>query len=203
MMSDSLVRLESESDECLAAELDPTDCGPQWRMLEICAKEEPHCIVWPHPIWMMGVASSKSLVAHCTGEIDRRLARGYIKAFKIGLTSNPLRRWICDDHSMRGYRAEGYHRLQVLFSTCKRGVVGPIEREVLKIYRRYDYETGGVTASGGNLLGANLRRGGENADFGDGSFCLYVAWQFNPGADELASQRFVACQPAAVVVCHP
>ena len=166
-------------------EFDPTDCGPQWRMREICEKQEPHCIVWPYPTLMMDVASWESLVAHCTREVDKRLAGGYIKEFKVGLTSNPLRRWSCDDHSMRGYRAQGFHQVQVLFSTSHRGLVGSMEIEVLKKYRRYVYETGGLTASVGHLLCANRRQGGENADFGSGPFYLYVTWKFNLGAQEL------------------
>ena len=170
-------------------DFDPTDYGPQWTMRSMCEKEAPHHIVWPHPDWMMDTARWETLLAHCIEEVDKRLARGYIKAFKIGLTSHPLRRWSCDDHSMRGYRAEGFHQLQVLFSTCKKGKVGPMEREVLQKYRRYNYEEGGWTACGGHLLCANLRRGGENADVGDGPYYLYVAWQFNHGAAELAEEK--------------
>ena len=169
-------------------ELDPTDCGPQWRMRAFCEEQDSRGIVWPHPIWMIDGASLKTLLTHCHNSVDTRLSHGYVRQFKIGITSDPWRRWAhepepCDD--MRGYRAEGFHQLQVLFSTSHRGLVGPMEREVLKQYRRYAYETGGLTASGGHLLCANRRQGGENADFGSGPFYLYVAWKFNPGAPEL------------------
>ena len=172
-------------------EYDPTDYGPQWRMRTFCEARDSR-ITWPALCRMTQryyyPGSFSEVEAYCIEALEQRLLQQYIKAFKIGVTSNPWRRWAHEPEpgdSMRGYRAEGFHQLQFLFSTPQRNVVGPMEKQLLLTYRRYDYERG-CNTSAGHVLCANLRQGGENAGYGNGPWYLYVAWKFNPGAPELA-----------------
>ena len=66
--------------------------------------------------------------------------------------------------------------------------VGTIETKLLDKYRTYDYERK-VNRQKGDHHCLNQRKGGENADFGQGPYFVYVVWQFNPGALELAMRR--------------
>ena len=55
-------------------------------------------------------------------------------------------------------------------------------------YRTYDYERQ-VNRQKGDHRCLNQRKGGEDADFGQGPYFVYVVWQFNSGALELAMRR--------------
>ena len=66
--------------------------------------------------------------------------------------------------------------------------MGTIETKLLDKYRIYDYERK-VNRQKGDHHCLNQRKGGENADFGQGPYFVYVVWQFNPGALELAMRR--------------
>ena len=66
--------------------------------------------------------------------------------------------------------------------------MGTIETKLLDKYRTYDYERK-VNRQKGDHHCLNQRKGGKNADFGQGPYFVYVVWQFIPGALELAMRR--------------
>ena len=173
-------------------EFDPTDYGEEIRFAEgIEANPRGLCMtkgrVW-FGTWPSHCRLFREYVfEHCCQRIEHRLVEGYVRNFKIGITSDPVRRFNnipCATDTMAGYRAEGYHVMWVLASSGQRGIVGPLEVKLLNIFRFNDYESKRTRPSGHHLC-ANQRKGGEGADYGPGPYYLYCCWRFNPGANEL------------------
>ena len=175
------------------ASFDPTDYGPEWAMadkIRLRPEWAKHLKMEPwgtSKCWhMYRLGSLDDAVAHCEAVIDSRLALQYIKEFRIGVTSDPIRRFFqepSNDDRLSGYRLHGFSELRVLVSSDAPGVVGPIERKLLRKYRRCDYENKCMRL--GHHLCTNQRKGGEGADFGPGPYYVYVVFSFNPGAPEL------------------
>ena len=177
-----------------AAEFDPTDYGPEWRLYEEIKAHHRDILMkrfCKEPSWtdfdLPAIGGNmNAAIDHCEAWIDARLALQYVHEFKIGLTSDPIRRWRhepTEHDSLQGYRALRYHQMHVLISTQRAGVVGRLEQRLLLKYRWDDYE--GKRQRPGHHLCGNRRRGGEGADYGPGPYYVYVVWQFNPGAIEL------------------
>ena len=182
-------------------EFDPTDLGPEWRCMDLL---EPHNEIEMNYFSFQGnpvcfnffegypiFANVGAAVTLLQAFVDQRLEKGYVKGFKVGITSDILRRWDHDpslQDALRGYKQMGFHQMNVLLSARQTGVVGTIETRLLDKYRTYDYERK-VNRQKGDHRCLNQRKGGENADFGQGPYFVYVVWQFNPGALELAMRR--------------
>jgi hypothetical protein len=170
---------------------DPTDLGPEWALHDEIEAHHPRFIkmtrwgqnaYWRNYDQMPINGNMAAAADHCEAVINARLALEYVKEFRIGITSDPIRRWShkpTAEDSLRGYQLVGFHEMRILISTQRQRVVGPLERRLLIKYRHYDYEA--KRPRTGHYLCGNMRRGGEGADFGPGPYYLYVVFQFNPG----------------------
>ena len=182
-------------------EFDPTDCGPAWRLRDETLAHQIRAIAmnrfggkgvacWVNFDQCPIAGSMTRAFQHCEAWIDRRLSLEYVREFKIGITSDPIRRWSHEpekDDRLEGYRTLGFHSIHMLMSSQRPGIVGPLEIKLLEKYRWDDHER--KCQRPGHHLCSNRRRGGEGADFGPGPYYVYVAWKFNPGAVELLRQN--------------
>ena len=148
-----------------------------------CGKHGPH-IAWELP------PLGQDPVTWATAHVDRILAQGYVRCFKVGITHKVAWRW-CDRVS--GYRTLGYRRLDVLAVSDRSDDIVIAETSVIDRYRRYG--PGGQVRLGadGDPLGHQLCRnrspGGEGAHHGLAPFALYCAFGWNPCSAPRELQR--------------
>ena len=115
-------------------------------------------------------------VAWATAHIDRILAQGYVRCFKVGITYQVARRWSDPVH---GYRALNYHRLHVLAVSDRSDDIANAEIAVIGRYRRYG-PGGQLISVSGHPLCKNRNLGGEGAHHGISPFFLYCAFSWCP-----------------------
>ena len=116
--------MRSEKDE-----FDPTDYGPEWLWMDrlessneieinyFSFQGSPVCFNFfeGYPIF----ANVGAAVRYCQSFVDQRLEKGYVKGFKIGITSDILRRWDNNPSAqdrLRGYKQMGFNQMNVLLS---------------------------------------------------------------------------------------
>jgi len=114
-------------------------------------------------------------VVWATAHIDRILAQGYVRCFKVGITYLVAERWSDPAH---GYRTLKYHRLHVLAASDSSDDIANAETAVIGRYRRYG-PGGQLISSTGHPLCANRNPGGEGAHHGVPPHCLYCAFAWH------------------------
>ena len=143
-----------------------------WETMPVDSIEWQNCLDISYADSLIGQKS------YCEDRINSRLARGYVKTFKVGITFSPLARWT---HSKHGYQTLGYAEMNILAVHNDCDFIKSLEVEVLKTYRKFDIK-GRLVNKHGHFLCGNRRPGGESGDHGFGPHFLYLAVKLNvPG----------------------
>ena len=111
--------------------------------------------------------------AHCRSVIDHILEKGYVKAFKVGLTFKPLLRFRSRSY---GYAGRGWSSMVLIAVSDQPDLIAELERNLITHYRRHD-RRGFMVNANGHVLCANKAPGGEGAFHGISPFFLYVVLQ--------------------------
>ena len=111
--------------------------------------------------------------SHSQRVIRAYLQQGYIRHFKIGLTTDPVRRF---RNRKFGYCTLGYHTMVILSVHDDAQRIADLETSLLQVFRRYDRQEICVNLDGHPLC-ENRAPGGENAFGGIAPFFCYLALQ--------------------------
>ena len=111
--------------------------------------------------------------SHSQRVIRAYLQQGYIRNFKIGLTTDPVRRFRNREF---GYCTLGYHTMVILSVHDDAQRIADLETSLLQVFRRYDRQ-GRCVNPDGHPLCRNRAPGGENAFGGIAPFFCYLALQ--------------------------
>ena len=91
--------------------------------------------------------------------------------FLIGITNRLLHRWT---NPSFGYKKRGFQELRILVKDDDAQVIAMLEKNAIKLYRKYDPRGMLVNPNGHSLCG-NRNPGGEGAYGGIAPHFLYIA----------------------------
>ena len=127
-------------------------------------------VTWRLNPEMSEVDDLQRQLAHCRAIIEETLRDGYVKAFKIGITHQPVQRFRNEGY---GYVTRKYSELCIVATSDNPFFIAQCEIELLTTYRRHDHN--GCVNIHGHPLCQNRKPGGEGAFHGRAPFCCYMA----------------------------
>ena len=125
----------------------------------------------------------QNIVDWAIAYIQNVLARAWVKAFYVGLTSSLRQRWLGEDSPshgrarMEGHKVKGWQRMTLLAVSDLPDVIGDAEKAVIAKFRRWGQH--GFFNEEGHPLCANRNPGGEGARAGVPPHLLYVCFSWN------------------------
>ena len=158
--SDTILDISSVDDE----EVTPLAywCGRIGRLKEIVEITAADSRI----LWEL-VGPEADQHARAVSVVEARLALGFVRGFKIGITHLPYKRFDRVDYNL-------FTEFMVLCVHDDPAVIAGLEVSVLTVFRRYDLR-GQLVNADGHVLCENRHSGGQGAYHGVAPFCLYLA----------------------------